>query len=159
MARLCMHYFSLPSVSCSYQVVLRKFLFLFYFYFDYKHSNIAFFGRLPFTFMSSNISSMSYRNNHCVIYRQSRMWTLVLHVCICPFFQSHYHTMHSRSSLGNKTHPFLTSILSFIYFYLLSQFIVCLPFLFRGIIIGICNCNRLQFEASTNLVHKKIKLM
>lgn len=112
--------------------------------------------------MSSNISFALLHTKKTTMlllfFRVECECCLVLYMCIYLFFQSISlpHLMYSRIYLGNKNLPFLISDLAFLYSYFLSQFIVYLPFLFWGIIIGFCNYNSLHFRTSTISVHKDL---
>lgn len=74
----------------------KEVLFLFYFYFGYKHSNIIYFHRFNFTFMSLNICSVLLHTKKTTavlfICKAECEHYLVLQVCTYLFFQSCYHT-------------------------------------------------------------------
>lgn len=145
--------------ASSTQVDLRKLLFFFFLFLFWLQAQKSYLlSQIFFCFyiFKHILCITSYQENYCaVICFQSWMWMLLriihVHLTVPPI--SLLHLMYSWLYLDNKN-LLLLSTLASLYFYLLSQFIVYLPFLCWGIIIGFCNYNSLLFGTSSVSDHK-----
>lgn len=120
-----MHHLSLLSVSCTYQVGLRKFYFYSIFTLITSTAMLP-----PFTDSLSPLCFQTYplcyfisgKPLYCYLVAEWNVNAVWYCMCASTLPVSLLHLMYSRLYLGNKNFPFLISTLAFLYFFF---FLIC----------------------------------